>query len=377
MIVWAYDNLRQLETYTGIALRQCNTTLRSYLEEIRDERNPGDEIVIYILANMYHRHVFIYTKEWWWTTVMFVMPIDEKDVIVKCDLVLVYIRPGIYGEVKEIRAPALPDSVGSKTHNTLSDTVTSVDTTEGHNKSLEFVTKPAVPGPSKTAATRCIHKQKDKTIKPTSALPRRSPRKRKTMNYKDFVSGLDDADHPGLTSPKKEKVNANLKQPSRTRIAAQKKIQQARTQRLCSPPPPTQVTTLSTPDRTTSEVGVPVPTPIREQTTISDVPAKPDQEMNEAANTLLSLSGDADRVVGETSDTIEHSESGKPSNINADTPRPPVAFEVNVIIGPKNNRLEIKPSQIIGSAVKEEASRDEKAKTASTPVEDVSSKTRK
>ena len=77
MLVWANDNFRQLETCTGIALRQRNTTLGTYLENIRDERNPGDEIAIYILANMYRRHVFIYTKEWWWTTVMFVMPIDE------------------------------------------------------------------------------------------------------------------------------------------------------------------------------------------------------------------------------------------------------------------------------------------------------------
>ena len=75
MIVWAYDNLRQLETCTSIALRQRNTTLHNYLENIRDERDPGDEIAIYILANMYRRHVFIYTKDWWWTTVMYVMPI--------------------------------------------------------------------------------------------------------------------------------------------------------------------------------------------------------------------------------------------------------------------------------------------------------------
>ena len=172
MIVWAYDNLCQLETCTGIALRQCNTTLRNYLEYIRDERNPGDEIAIYILANMYRRHVFIYTKDWWWTMVMYVMPIDEKEVIVKCDLVLVYIRPGIYGEVKQIRAPTLPDSVSSKAHNTSSDTVTSVDTTEGHNKSLEFSTKPVLSGPSKAAATRRIRQQKDKTVEPAPRPPR-------------------------------------------------------------------------------------------------------------------------------------------------------------------------------------------------------------
>ena len=172
MIGWTYDNFRKIATCTSIALQQRNTDLKSYLENIRDERNPGDEISIYILACMYRRHVFIYTKDWWWTTVMFVMPIDEKDVIVKCDLVLVYISPGIYGEVKGIRAPALPEISSSKAHNTSSDTIKSVDTTEGHNKSLEFVTKPVMTGPSKAAATRRIRQSKPKSVAPTTTKPK-------------------------------------------------------------------------------------------------------------------------------------------------------------------------------------------------------------
>ena len=72
-----------METYTGIALRQRKTDLKTYIETLRDERNPGDEITFYLLAHMYHRHIFIYTKDWWWTTVLFVMPIEERDIIVK------------------------------------------------------------------------------------------------------------------------------------------------------------------------------------------------------------------------------------------------------------------------------------------------------
>ena len=155
-----------------ITLRQWQTDLKTYLESLRDERNPSDEIAIYILANMYHRHVFIYTKDWWWTTVMYVMPIDERDVIVKCDIVLVYIRPGVYGEVKEICAPAGLDTSTSKAHNTSSDTITSTDATEGHSKSLEFNTKSTLSGPSKVAATRRVRKQqKDMTVEPAPPKP--------------------------------------------------------------------------------------------------------------------------------------------------------------------------------------------------------------
>ena len=67
-------------------------------------------------------------------------------------------------------------------------------------------------------------------------------------NYKDFVGGLEGVEAAGLTSPKRKKSQAPLKGPSRTRLAAQKKIQAARTKRLCSPPPPTRtVSTLSLP----------------------------------------------------------------------------------------------------------------------------------
>ena len=188
------------------------------------------------------------------------------------------------------------------------------------------------------------------------------------MNYKNFVSRLDDADHPGLTSPKKKKIKASLKQPSRARIAAQKKIQQARTQRLCSPPPPTQITTANTPDRTHSDLG----NPIRVQMTISSATANLDQETNEAANTLLSLS--ANKAVGESMDTTESDLPEKPIKISDDTLRPPVAFEVNVITDPKDNSVKINPSQIIGSAVKEETSQDQKTNQTGIPDAGSSSK---
>ena len=332
MIVWAYDNFRHLETCTGIALRQRNTALGTYLENIREGRNPSDEIAIYILANMYHRHVFIYTKEWWWTTVMFVMPIDEKDIIVKCDLVLVYIKPGIYGEVKEIRAPAIQDSVSNRAHNTSPDT-TNIDTTEGHNKSLEFTAKTVPSGPSKIAASRRIRQPANKGIAPTPVTPKRSSRKRKIMNYKDFVSSLKDEDHPDLTPPKRKRTRGNLKQPSRTRVAAQKKIQQARTQRFCSPPRPTRVTAANTPEHVTSKIVTPIPTRILMDN--ADEPTNPDLEMNEAANMLLSLSGNVNSTTDELRNTPKELDM---INTRSELTRPPVALEVNVIIDPKDQQ---------------------------------------
>ena len=275
---------------------------------------------------------------WGWRPLL--RPIDEKDVIVKCDLVLVYIKPGIYGEVKEIRAPTIQDSVSNRARNTSTDTTMNMDSTEGHNKSLEFTVMRVPSGPSKTAASRRIRQPANKSIAPTSVVPRRSPRKRKVMNYKEFVSGLKDEDHPHLTEPKRKRTRGNLKQPSRTRVSAQKKIQQARTQRLCSPPRPTRVTAANTPEHVTAEIVSPI-----------DKPTNPDLEMNEAANTLLSLSGDVNRTTDELRNTPKELDM---TNTKSKLTRPPVALEVNVIIDPKDNSPEINPEQIIGSAIKEE-----------------------
>ena len=224
-----------------------------------------------------------------------------------------------------------------------------VDTTEGHNKSLEFTAKTVPSGPSKTAASRRIRQPTNKAIAPTPAVPRRSPRKRKVMNYKDFVSSLEDEDHPDLTLPKKKKTRGNLKQPSRTKVATQKKIQQARTQRLCSPPCPTRVTAANTPEHVTPEIVTPIPTQVLMDN--ADETTNPDQEMNEAANTLLSLSGDANRTTDELKNTPKELDT---ANTKSELTRPPVALEVNVIIDPKDNSLEINSGKIIGSAIKEE-----------------------
>ena len=106
---------------------------------------------------------------------------------------------------------------------------------------------------------------------------------------------------PLLTPPKRKRTRGNLKQPSRTRVATQKKIQQARTQRLCSPPHPTRVTAANTPEHVTSKIVTPIPTQVLMDN--ADEPTNPDLEMNEAANTLLSLSSDVNRTTDELKNT--------------------------------------------------------------------------
>ena len=61
MIGWSYDNFRMLESTFKVALGQCNTTLQAWLNKMVDERTPGNELTLYVLAHMYHRHVYVFT----------------------------------------------------------------------------------------------------------------------------------------------------------------------------------------------------------------------------------------------------------------------------------------------------------------------------
>ena len=43
----------------------------------------------------------------WWTTLLYTLPITEQELISQCEIVLVCIKDGIYGELEKIRGPAI------------------------------------------------------------------------------------------------------------------------------------------------------------------------------------------------------------------------------------------------------------------------------
>ena len=106
MIGWSYDNFRLLERVFKVALDQRKTTLREWLLKMADEHTPGDELALYVLARMYRRHVYVYTKMFWWTTLLYSLPVTEQELRSQCEVVLVYVKDGVYGELDRIRSPA-------------------------------------------------------------------------------------------------------------------------------------------------------------------------------------------------------------------------------------------------------------------------------
>ena len=94
-----------LESTFKVALSQCNTTLCAWLNTMTDEHTPGDELTLYALARMYHCHVYVYMQMFWWTTLLYTLPIMEKELMMQCDIVLIYICDGVFGELESIRSP--------------------------------------------------------------------------------------------------------------------------------------------------------------------------------------------------------------------------------------------------------------------------------
>ena len=103
MVGWAFDNYRLLENVCKIAMEQHKTTLQGWINKMVSEQMPGDEIALYILSRMYRKHAFVYTQMFWWTTLLYTWPVQEKEIMDKCEVVLVYMKPGTFGELQKIR----------------------------------------------------------------------------------------------------------------------------------------------------------------------------------------------------------------------------------------------------------------------------------
>ena len=67
------------------------------------KQTPGDEIALCILSRMYRKHAFVYTQMFWWMTLLYTWPVQEKEIMDKWEVVLVYMKLGAFGELQKIR----------------------------------------------------------------------------------------------------------------------------------------------------------------------------------------------------------------------------------------------------------------------------------
>ena len=65
----------------------------------------GDDIALYILLQMFNKHVFVHNSMYGWCTIPYHTEDNHQDIVDKCDLELVFLKCWAFGEVKKIQGP--------------------------------------------------------------------------------------------------------------------------------------------------------------------------------------------------------------------------------------------------------------------------------
>ena len=94
-----YENCAILKN-SWIALGLQSIDAKKWLEDMKKLDTPGDKIALYTLCRMYHRHCLIFTKVKSWCTIDDNTGMDEEAMLDKCDIVLLFIELGVFGELK-------------------------------------------------------------------------------------------------------------------------------------------------------------------------------------------------------------------------------------------------------------------------------------
>ena len=105
MIDWVNENSKKLNKYATFTLRKWGKTVANWLNDMWSKNTPGDEIAIYCLSNMYLRHVFVKTSKLFWTMVSHTWNDNKASLRPKCELILMYLGHGRYGEYISVVTP--------------------------------------------------------------------------------------------------------------------------------------------------------------------------------------------------------------------------------------------------------------------------------
>ena len=69
---------------------------------MRNVKYAGDELNLYALCKLYHRHTVVYTMAGLWTTVKDGVLLNETDLMEKCDIKLLHLGGYRYGVLTKL-----------------------------------------------------------------------------------------------------------------------------------------------------------------------------------------------------------------------------------------------------------------------------------
>ena len=111
LIKFIYDNREDIEKTVKNCL-PIDLSLSGWILRMTHKTNPGDEITLYLLYKLFHRHAVIITKTGLWTTLKTTKNDGELTIRAKCDICLILVGNGNTGcgEVIDIT----PNKAGKK-----------------------------------------------------------------------------------------------------------------------------------------------------------------------------------------------------------------------------------------------------------------------
>ena len=151
----------------------------------------GDDIALYILSQMFNKHIFIHNSKYGWCTILYRMEDSHQDIVAKCDLELVFLKCWAFGKVKKIRGPVRTNLTNveesDSTRSSKADKSSGVASPKVIPGSVERSN--IIPGNARCKST-CASKQ-------TTPLPKKkvtqrtSTRKRSAVDYSKLDDGSD------------------------------------------------------------------------------------------------------------------------------------------------------------------------------------------
>ena len=84
LLSWAEEHRSYLVDLTSDSFKTHKTDFNWWILAIINKRWPGDELSLFCLCKIYHRHAIIYTETEYWTTLADTQDLTEEEVVSKC-----------------------------------------------------------------------------------------------------------------------------------------------------------------------------------------------------------------------------------------------------------------------------------------------------
>ena len=217
---WIYDNYRAVEKWIHVMLAHKEITLSNWIDNMRKDETPGDDVCLYLLARMYNKHVYVHNKQFYWCTAVHKITCEmDLELINDCEVELVFVHSWVFGEVKRVWIPKgiIPTTSTSSSEPEGSGTDITANTNDGKetgvieniNATQEQETKDC--SMSLTRLTGLQTVDSVSKLQNTSNI-RRTGRKQTVTDYRKLINfdDNDDLDSNLPPSPVKRKCPTNL-----------------------------------------------------------------------------------------------------------------------------------------------------------------------